>query len=61
VTAYRMVTEPVTGHPDYPVVFRIAAPADVHEARMALIVSRPAWESQGSPEEITVELTTEVR
>lgn len=50
----------VTHRPDLDrgevVVFAILAPADEHEARMRLVLSRPAWESQGSPDTLYVTL-----
>lgn len=42
------------------VCFRLAHPADAHEALLKLTLSRAAWASQGSPEEITMGLATAV-
>lgn len=42
------------------VCFRLAHPADSHEAMLRLTLSRAAWASQGSPEELTLALTAPV-
>jgi hypothetical protein len=42
------------------VTFRIAEPADAHEAALAVTTSRAAWESQGCPEELTLHLTAPI-
>jgi hypothetical protein len=58
-TGYRMpeqIGDPVT-RLDV-VTFRLADPADEHEAALAVTTSRAAWESQGAPEELYVTLTT---
>lgn len=39
------------------VTFCLPDPADEHEASLQLTLSRAAWEAQGSPEEITLEMS----
>jgi hypothetical protein len=41
--------------------FAIDDPADEHEAAVRLTMSRPAWESQGSPEELLLALSAPIR
>jgi hypothetical protein len=43
------------------VSFAIADPSDEHEATLALTLSRAAWESQGSPEELRLRVTGDLR
>jgi hypothetical protein len=57
---YRMVYDPDDVTLVGSVVFRMAEPADEHEAMVRLRMSAASWISQGTPREITLSMTAPV-
>lgn len=53
-----LVLVPVPGGGNEQIVeFAVAYPDDLHEQLLRLLISRPAWESQGSPPELHLAMT----
>lgn len=42
------------------VAFRLPHPANAHEAMFTVTLSRAAWESQGTPEELSLSLSAPI-